>query len=356
MKFSIAIIGSGSMGKWHTYGYDKINECYDDIQIEKKIICSRNIGRERASELGWAEIEENWFNVVTRPEIDVIDISAPDSLHYTIAKAALENGKMVICEKPLTEDSVQARDIAKLAKEKNIRSAVCTNYRYIHAIRCLKHLVDNGDIGEIRHIYGSFTMGWAVDENTPMNWRLNDKTSPTGALGDLGTHLIDLTYFMGLEFSEICGMSEVFGKKRKADDHFVETTANELCVFTARFTNEALGSFELSRVSGGNGGMVFEIHGTKGSVRWEKNNLNELLIHTDAISDEWRYRRIHETEILQYDYKWRHNFTQSDGFTLLFYDFLSGGERYPTFADGLKCTHIVDSILLSNEEKRTISV
>jgi len=356
MKYSIAIIGSGSMGKHHSTSYDQLNEFYSDIQIEKKVICSRNITAERADELGWAEYEKDWQKVVVRPDIDVIDISAYDNLHYPIAKAALENNKRVICEKPLADNSEQARELVKLSQDKNISCTVCTNYRYMHAIRCIKHLIDSGELGEIRHVYCSFTMDWAIDLNMPMYWRLDDKISPTGALGDLGTHLIDMCYYLGLEFSEVCGMNEVFGKKRKSGDTFAETTANELCVFNARFTNKALGVFELSRVSGGGGGMIFEIHGTKGSVRWEKMQMNELLVHTGKISDSWRYKRINAGEILPYDYKWSSEFKQNDGFTLLFYDFLSGNGRSPTFNDGLKCCEVIDAILHSDKEKKTIKI
>ena len=145
MKYRIGIIGSGSMGKWHTYGYDMINEHYSDVQVEKAVICSRGITESRASELGWNEYESDWKKVISRSDIDIIDISAYDNLHYPIAKAALENGKRIICEKPLADNAIQASELVKLAGEKGIPCTVCTNYRYIHAIRCIKHLVDSGE-------------------------------------------------------------------------------------------------------------------------------------------------------------------------------------------------------------------
>ena len=351
----IGIIGSGSMGKWHTYGYDKIIELYDDIQIEKTVMCSRNLTEQRVSELGWKEKETDWHKVVTRPDIDIIDISAYDCLHYPIAKEALLNGKQVICEKPLADDGKQALELAELAREKKIRATVCTNYRYVHAIRCMKHLIDSGELGEIRHVYGSFLMDWAVNTENPMYWRLDDKCSPGGALGDLGTHLIDMCRFMGLEFVQVCGMNEVYGKQRKSGEEIVTTTANELCLFNARFQNDSLGLFELSRVSGGAEGMTFEIHGTKGSVRWGKNSINSLKVYIpDKICDGWGYKCIDANEILPYDYKWNHGFVQSDCFTLLFSDFLSNNGNAPDFSDGLKCCEIVDAVLRSDREKRCV--
>ncbi len=128
------------------------------------------------------------------------------------------------------------------------------------------------------------------------------KCSPGGALGDLGTHLIDMCRFMGLEFVQVCGMNEVYGKQRKSGEEMITTTANELCLFNARFQNDALGLFELSRVSGGAGGMIFEIHGTKGSVRWEKNSINSLKVYIpDKICDGWGYKRIDANEIILID-------------------------------------------------------
>lgn len=356
MNFSVGIIGSGSMGKAHTYAYDKLNEFYDGVRIVKRVICSPHITAEKAADLGWEEYETDWEKVVARPDIDVVDVSPYDYLHYKIAKAALLNGKRVICEKPLADNAGQARELVELAQKKNIGCVVCTNYRYMHAVRCIKHLVYGGELGEIRHVFGSFIMDWAVNTENPMYWRLDDKLSPAGVLGDLGTHLIDLCRFIGLEFSEVCGMNEVYGKKRKSGYGFVSTTASELSVFTVRFGNGALGLFELSRVSGG-GGMTFEVHGTKGSVRWEKNDPNGLDVHIPGkIADGRKYQRIGASEILPFDYKWEHEFIQSDSFTLLFHDYFTDNGKSPTFKDGLECCKVVDAVTQSDHEKRTVCV
>jgi predicted dehydrogenase len=358
MQYSIGIIGSGSMGKWHTYGYDRINEYYNDIEVKKTVMCSRNIEwlTNRAVELGWKECETDWRNIVSRPDIDIIDISAYDFLHFPIAKAALENGKHVICEKPLADNSAQAEELINLANNKGLKCTVCTNYRYLPAIQSIKKMIDVGELGEIRHINAVFTMDWAVNKDNPMYWRLDDKISPTGALGDLGTHLIDICYYLGLNFTEVCGVSEVYGKKRPSGDGYAETKANEICLFTSRFNNDAVGVFELSRISGG-GGMALEIHGTKGNVRWEKNNINDLLVYIPGkILDNWSYTSIKATEILELQYPWKRDFAQSDSFTLLFHDLLTGNEEYPTLVDGLKCCRVIDAVLKSTEQKKTVFI
>jgi len=348
MRNSIAIIGSGLISQWHTYGYNKISEYYKDVKVAKKLICSRNITRERADELGWEETESDWAAVVKRSDIDIIDISASDHLHFPIAKAAIENGKKIICEKPLTNFADEAREITEMADSKNIKGAVCTNNRYVHAVRCIKHLIDSDEIGDICHVYGSYKMDWALGCQEPLPWRLDGSISPNGVLGDLGTHLIDICYFLGLEFGYVSGIQEAF--------ICANPSANDVCVFNARFNNGALGVFEMSRVSGGGSGMVLEIHGTKSSVRWEKNHINILRIHNNNKAGERAYKRVHETKILPYDYKWKHDFTLFDSFTLLLYDFLTGNGRTPTLSDGLKCCRVVTAVLQSCAEKRFVAL
>ena len=357
MKYRVGIIGSGSICNAHTYGYNKLNMLCNDADIEKTVICSPHITQKRADDLGWKEIETDWQNVVSRPDVDVVDISAYDYLHYAIAKAALENGKRVICEKPLADKYEDAAELVSLAKRKDINATVCTNYRYIHAIRCIKHLIDSGELGEIRHVYGSFTMNWAVNVHDGMNWRLDDRYSPGGVLADLGTHLIDMCTYFGLQFAEVCGMNEVYGKKRMSGDGLRTTTASELSVFGARFANGALGNFEVSRVSGGGGGMIVDIHGTKGNIRWEKMNFNNLLVNVRSITGgEWRYKSIPAVDILPSDYGWEHKFTQPDSFTLLFKDFFLNNGKAPSLQDGANCCKIVDAILTSDKERRYIDI
>ena len=354
MKYRIGIIGSGSISGAHSYAFDRINESGGDIQVEKVVMCSRNVSSERCRELGWSEAEHEWEKVVARDDIDVIDICAYDSVHYPAAKAALECGKMVICEKPIADTYEQAAELAALAETKNINATVCTNYRYMHDIRCMKHMIDSGKLGEIRHVYGSFTMDWAANVNGWMNWRLDHRTSPLGTLGDLGTHLIDMCRFMGLELAEVCGMDEVYGRRRPCGENcFAETESNELSLFNARFDNGALGLFELSRVSGGGNGMIFEVHGTEGNVRWEKRNMNSLLIVPEG---SWRYESKPSEEILPYDYGFEHEFIQNDTFTLLFRDFLSQNGKAPTLRDGAECSRVIDAVLKSDREKKFVKI
>ena len=358
MKYSAAILGSGSMGFKHTYGYDRINEYYKDIQIEKKIMCSRNVEwlKKRIKELGWNEGAYEWKEVVNRPDIDVIDISAQDIYHYEMAKEAIKSGKLIICEKPIASNAEQTKELANLLKEKNTRGTVCFIYRYMPAVQSIKRLIESGKIGEIRHIDIAFTMDWALNTSGAMQWRSDSEISPLGVLGDLGTHMIDLCRYLGMEFKAVCGFEEVYAKKRPTMSGEKETKANELCVFTARFNNNALGVFQLSRVSGG-GGMKIEIHGTEGNIRWERKNANKIdLCEPGNYPKMTEYEPVNVNEIYKPTYPWNKDFDQMDAFTLLFHDFLTNNGKSPTFEDGYKAAKVVDAVLESAKRQATVVI
>ncbi len=350
MTYRIGIIGSGSITASHSYAFDRLNEFYDDVKVEKAVMCSPHVTEGRAEELGWNEICHDWREVVARNDIDVIDVCAWDYIHYEVSKAAIENGKMLICEKPLADTCDEARELARLAEEKSIPATVCTNYRYIHSLRCIRHLVENGELGGIRHVYGSFKMGWAMDVDGFMNWRLDGRYSPLGTLGDLGTHVIDLCRNMGLEFTKVCGVDENFAKERFDGEKMTRTDSNELSAFCARFGCGALGIFEFSRVTMGGSGMKLELHGTKGSVRFDKGDMNRIeVLIPERYPDTWEYKKIDAAEILPFDYKWDDGFKQKDSYTLLFHDFLTKNGKAPTLTDGAECNRIIDMILASDK-------
>lgn len=350
MTYRIGIIGSGSITSSHSYAFDRLNELYGDVKVEKVVMCSPHVTEDRAKELGWSEICHDWREVVSREDVDVIDVCAWDHLHYDVSIAAIKNGKMLICEKPLASTYEQATHLAVLAEKNNVPATVCTNYRYIHSLRCMKHLIDSGELGEIRHVYGSFKMGWAIDVNGFMNWRLDERYSPLGTLGDLGTHLIDLCRVMGLEFEKVCGVDVNFAEERFDGERMTATNSCELSAFCARFTCSALGIFELSRVTMGGGGMKLEIHGTRGSVRFDKGDINSLdVVLPERYPDMWDYKRIPAEDIIPFDYKWNDGFKQKDSYTLLFHDFLTQNGNAPTLADGAECSRIIDAVLASDK-------
>lgn len=369
MNISVAMIGSGSMGRWHTYAYDRLNEFYGkEFQIHKKVICSPHLDGliEKNSKLLWQECVTDWRDVVCRPDIDMIDISTPDYLHYDIAKAAIENGKHVICEKPLVFSAEEAEELCKLTAHKGVSTATMFNYRYFPASTLMRKLLDDGMIGEIVHSNGSFIMDWAVNPDVPMFWRLDDNCCPLGVLGDLGSHLIDLSRFLGLEFASVSGASSTVVKERKCDNGATApVTIDDVTVFTAAFENGAVGSYEASRVSGGRGrgGFVFEIHGTKGNIKYEKANFDEVLLSIgSAYGENGGYRSYHIHDLLKAAYPWSTSgeFVQSDSFTLLLYDFLQSiqGNKpvHPTFYDGYETCRVVSAVKRSIKDKMIVEL
>jgi predicted dehydrogenase len=357
MNLSVGIIGSGSMGKWHTYGYDRINEFYrNEFTLTKKVICSRNLEKlEKANEqLKWQECATDWKEVVNRPDIDIIDICTPDYLHFEIAKAAILNKKHVICEKPLAFTDQEALELCELAASNGVNHATMHNYRYFQSLAVMKGMIDSGAIGNIVHIHASFIMDWAVNPNIPMFWRFDHTSCPLGILGDLGSHLIDYSRYIGLTFDHASGVSSTAIKERlNASKEYVPVKNEDIVMFTTAYTSGALGYYEISRVSGGRGrnGLVFEVHGTHGNIKYESAHFNDLSLSIGSeYGEKGEYRRYHSNELRKTTYPWSDSgeFVQSDSFTLLIYDFLNSikgnGTKHPTFLDGFEVSKVISLV------------
>ena len=171
--------------------------------------------KKAAEELGWEETSTDADSVIKRPDIDIIDIGTPNDSHFDLAMKAIKAGKIVLCEKPLAMTTKEARTMAAAAKKAGVPNLIWHNYRRAPAATTAAQLIADGKIGEIRHVRAVYLQDWLIDDACPYTWRMNVKTCGSGAHGALNAHLIDMTRFMtGLEFSEVCGMSETFIKKR----------------------------------------------------------------------------------------------------------------------------------------------
>ena len=165
------------------------------------VLCGRDPrGVEAAAKrYGFAETATDWREVVTRDDIDVIDICTPGDTHMPIAVAALEDGKHVLCEKPLANSVAEAEAMALAAEEARAagqRSMVGFNYRRVPALVLARQLVAEGRLGELRHVRGAYLQDWLVDPAVPLAWRMRRESAGSGALGDIGAHVIDLAQYL----------------------------------------------------------------------------------------------------------------------------------------------------------------
>lgn len=381
-KINVGLVGYKFMGKAHSNALQRLGMFFDPgIKIGMKVICGRDESgvREASQKFGWEGYETSWEKLVRRDDIDVIDITAPSNVHKEIAIAAAEAGKHVFCEKPLALNLKDAREMLAAAQKNNIKHQIGFNYRFAPAIQLAKKLIEQGKLGKIYHFRGLYLQDFIIDPDFPLVWRLDKKVAGSGSLGDLGAHLIDLARYLVGEFDRVIGMNKTFIKERplveqmtglsgkaKSDAPKGEVTVDDATLFLAEFKNGALGSFEATRFAAGHkNGMSFEINGSKGSIKFEFERMNELqYFSTEDEEGVQGFRLIQATESVHpYMGAWwpaGHVIGYEHTFVHEFYEFFKAiandKQPVPDFNDGVKCSQVLEAVDVSIEENRWIKV
>jgi len=345
-KLNIAIIGQGSMGRAHSNAYHQVNHFFETpYQPRLKVICGRNqAGLEKmAATWGWEEISTDWRSVIDRKDIDVIDVATPNWLHAEMSIAAAEAGKIVLCEKPLAVSLEQAVGMVEAAKR--VRTMVWFNYRRVPAIAFTRRLIDEGRIGDVFHYRATYLQEWGNDPTRPPGWKLQKSDAGSGVLGDLLSHLIDTALYLNGPITEVAGMMHTFAPGREVDD---------ATLALARFANGAVGSFEATRYAVGcKNRNAFEIHGSKGMVRFDLEDLNRLEFFdaTDARNVQGARRLLVTGPDQPYAanfWKPGHIIGYEHTFIAAVADFLpalkSGKPFHPDFEDGLAVQQVLAAV------------
>ena len=218
---SVAMIGYAFMGAAHSQGWRNAHRFFDlpaTPQMRLLVGRTESAAAAAATKLGWDGYATDWQEAVTRDDIDVVDICTPGDTHLEIALAALEAGKHVLCEKPLANSLAEAEQMAAAAataQADGVLSMVGFSYRRVPALALAKRLVDDGRIGRIHHIRADYLQDWIVDPDFPLVWRLQRDKAGSGALGDIGAHVVDMAYFLtGEKLTGVAGMLDTFVKER----------------------------------------------------------------------------------------------------------------------------------------------
>src|SRR3954469_13761194 len=261
-RLRVAMIGYGFMGAAHSQGWRTAPRFFDlPAEPVMAVIVGRDAARveDARRRFGWQRAETDWRAVVEDPEIDVIDICTPGDSHAEIAIAALDAGKHVLCEKPLANTVAEAEAMAEAAARaaaRGVRSMVGFTYRRVPAVALARQLVAEGRLGDIRHVRAQYLQDWIADPAAPMSWRLEKDKAGSGALGDIGAHIVDLTqYITGQRLTGVSAMLETFVKERPlpaavgtlsgVGGKWTGTvTVDDAAVFLGRFTGGTLASFE----------------------------------------------------------------------------------------------------------------
>ena len=372
----IGLIGTKFMGKVHSRAYRDTLALFDvKVQPQMRVICGRdkNDTHAAAERYGWLDSSIDWEEVVARDDVQVIDISTTGNMHAPIAVAAAQQGKHILCEKPLANTMAEARQMVQAVEEAGVINTVCFNYRRVPAIAQARRLIDTGEIGDIYHWRAVWLEDWAIDAKTPLVWRFQADKAGSGSLGDLGSHLIDLAHFLVGPIHETIGMTETFVKERPllpaertADRSMGAVTVDDGALFLARFENGALGSFEATRFAGGNRDrFLFEINGSKGSLRFDFQRMNELQFY--SWSDPGTKQGYRTIVVGQADHPYVGNWWPTGlglgydaAFVHTIYDFLNclaaDESAEPNFRQGLRVQSVLETTARSIAERRWVAV
>ena len=385
---NIALIGEGFMGRTHSNAWAQVPKFFDPPA--RPVMHTVAARREEsvkafAARWGWRHASTEWKAVVNSPEIQLVDIVTPNNVHAEMALAAIKAGKHVACEKPLAESLGEARAMVEAARAAKVKTFVWYNYRRVPAVAFAHKLVKQGALGTIRHVRGYYLQDWA-DESIPLIWRFEKDKSGTGSHGDLNAHIIDMTRFVtGEEFTEVAGaISETFIKERtrmtgttaggiasgvQGGGAKGPVTVDDAFLFLARFSGGAVAQFEATRQATGNQNKNgFEINGSKGSIIFNFEKMNELQFY-----DATRPRGVqgwttimctHGGDHPYADHWWpdAHIIGYEHGFTNQAYDILlalAGKEPtipIPDFEDAYKTQLVLEAALISAAEKRPVKL
>lgn len=370
-ELRIGLVGYGKMGRAHSQAWLTAPRFFDHATTPVlAAICGRNraAATKVAGQFGWESVETDWRALVERDDIDLVDICTSNDLHSEVALAAIRNGKHVVCEKPLALDAALARRMLTEATEAGIRHMVVFNYRFVPAVRLAKQLVESGELGEIYQFVGSFQQDWLATPDFAMTWRLRRDAAGSGALGDLGAHIVDMSRFLIGAIDRAVGSTHTFVPERKnergEDEHVTVDDAFEALV---RFRNGVSGMLQASRVASGQKTRNrFEIYGSKGGIQFDFQRMNELRFFSAGDRPEVRGFRTIPTTVAgaqPYADAWwgaghpigfEHTFTHLVDEMLTAFD--EDGVPSPSFADGVACQEVLDAIERSAREERWVDV
>jgi predicted dehydrogenase len=371
----VGMVGYAFMGAAHSHAWRTAPRFFDlPIRPLLRAVVGRDPARlaEAAERQGWESTETDWRRLIERDDIELVDICTPGDTHAEIAVAALDAGKHVLCEKPLANSVEEARVMtaaADRAAARGIVAMVGFTYRRVPAIALARQLVTAGRIGTVRHVRAQYLQDWIADPSTPMSWRLEKEKAGSGALGDIGAHIVDLTQFItGERVVAVNGMLETFVSERplaEAGGGALGTdaasaagtgrvTVDDAAAFLARFGGGAMGVFEATRFATGRKNAIrIEVNGSRGSLAFDFEDMNLLYLYdAEEPATTAGFRRILVTEPDHpYAGAWwppGHGLGYEHGFTHQVVDLVTaiaeGAQPTPSFADGLQVQVVLDAV------------
>jgi predicted dehydrogenase len=370
---NVGLIGGGFMGKAHSLAYAAMPMFFwpaPAMPVRKVLAeATDDIATDAAARFGFEKSTSDWRRVVEDPEIDVIDIATPNNLHAEIAIAAAAAGKHILCEKPLARTGDEARTMYEAVKDTDLVHMVAFNYRRTPAVALAHKYIEEGAIGRILNFRGTYLQDWSADPDSPLSWRFQKEIAGSGALGDIGTHVIDMARYLVGDIASVnsmlstyipdrpvqAGGADALGTTRGSGGPRAAVDVDDEMMTMLRFSGGAVGSLEATRnAHGRNNFLTFEIHGTEGSLYFNYERRDELGVCFDSDGGDRRgFRTVYtgpshpyganlwpipalgigygETKIIE-----AHDF---------FAAIVAGTKVEPNFADGYQIALIADAIV-----------
>lgn len=311
---NVGLVGSGFMGKAHSLAYAAMPMFFWPVPIMpvRKMVAdvSQEVAAEAAQRLGFESSVGDWRSLVNDPSIDLVDIATPNNMHAEIAVAAAQAGKHIICEKPLARTLDEAKRMYEAVSKADVTHMVAFNYRRTPAVLYAKKLIEEGAVGRILNFRGTYLQDWSADPDSPLSWRFQRDIAGSGALGDIGAHVVDIARHLVGEVAAVqsilrtiipdrpiqSGAVDKLGAAEKttgAPRKQVDVDDEVMTLLT--FQNGAVGSIEATRNAyGRNNFLTFEIHGTKGSIYFNYERRDELQVcFSDDPADRRGFRTVY---------------------------------------------------------------
>ena len=373
-----AIVGTGFMGRVHLEAVRRT----EGVEVAAIVGRTEDAAQRLGAGFGVPLMKADYREVLRDRTIDAVHVCTPNAQHYSMTKDALETGKHVLCEKPITTAVREAEELVSLAAKQGLRNCVCHNLRYYPMVQQMRQLREAGELGEILVVQGTYSQDWLLYD-TDWNWRADSKVSgPSRCMADIGSHWFDLAeHLTGLRVTSLCADLQTFHRTRKRPKHSVETFANKLMgpedyietpvdtedfgAVILRMGTRTRGCMSASQVSAGRkNGFRMEIYGSRSSVAWNQERPDELWVgHRDSGNALF----VKDPSLLLpgargfADLPGGHSEGYDDTFKQVFRRFYasigsSGTAEYPQFVDGLRQLKILDAVLESHRARKWVDV
>jgi predicted dehydrogenase len=378
-KLKTAIIGTGFMGKVHAENVRRLG----NVEIAAVAASSDEKARQFGESIGVERTTGDYHTLLQDPEINAVHVLTPNALHHSMCKAALGAGKHVLCEKPFTLTSAEAKELVDLAAKAKLANCIQHNLRYYPVVQQIRRMIEAGDLGEILIAQGTYSQDWLLYD-TDWNWRIDSKANGAlRAMGDIGSHWMDMVqHLTGQKITALCADLATFHKTRKRPKGSIETFAGKtlkpedyqpVSIDTEDFGavllhlgQRARGVFTVSQMSAGRKNMfAFDIYGTKAGVSWNQERPDELWIGQRNTSNGLLVKDpslLYPKAAAYADLPGGHSEGYDDTHKQVFKHFYakvadaSAPVDYPTFEDGLNGMQLLEKVLESSKKNGWVTV